>query len=53
MSKDELIIRQCAAISGVPPYLLESGKWRQAGDETVQKVRSVWKKSKKFKILLL
>lgn len=49
MSKDELIIRQCAAISGVPPYLLESGKWRQAGDETVQKVRSVWKKVKNLK----
>lgn len=49
MSKEELIIRQCAAVSGVPSYLLESGKWRQAGDETVQKVRSVWKKIKNLK----
>lgn len=49
MSKEELIIRQCAALSGVPSYLLESGKWRQAGAETVQKVRAVWKKVKNLK----
>jgi replicative DNA helicase len=46
MSKEELIIRQCAAVSGVPAYLLESGKWRQAGDDTVRRVRSVWNKIK-------
>jgi len=49
MSKEELIIRQCASLSGVPSYLLESGKWRQAGDEVVNKVRSVWSKVKKLK----
>jgi replicative DNA helicase len=49
MSKEELIIRQCAALSGVPAYLLESGKWRQAGQNTVDKVRSVWSKVKKLK----
>ena len=49
MTKEELIIRQCAALSGVPSYLLESGKWRQAGAETVQKVRAVWKKVKNLK----
>lgn len=49
MSKEELIIRQCAALSGVPSHLLESGKWRQAGDEVVQKVRSVWAKVKDLK----
>ena len=49
MSKEELIVRQCAALSGVPAYLLESGKWRQAGEDTVAKVRSVWSKVKKLK----
>ena len=49
MSKEELIIRQCAALSGVPSYLLESGKWRQAGEDTVRRVRSVWNKIKKLK----
>lgn len=49
MSKEELIIRQCAALSGVASHLLESGKWRQAGDEVVNKVRSVWSKVKKLK----
>jgi replicative DNA helicase len=49
MSKEELIIRQCAALSGVPAYLLESGKWRQAGEETVTRVRSVWNKVKNLK----
>jgi replicative DNA helicase len=49
MSKEELIIRQCSAFSGVPSYLLESGRWRQAGDDVVQKVREVWQKVKKLK----
>ena len=47
MSKEELIFRQCAAMSGVPVYLLESGNWRKAGKEIVSKVRSVWKKLQK------
>jgi len=42
MSKEEIIYRQCAAISKVPMYLLESGNWRKAGSEIVQRVRSVW-----------
>ena len=49
MSKEELVLRQCAALSGVPVHLLESGKWRQAGEETVTKVRNVWEKIKKLK----
>ncbi len=49
MSKEELIIRQCAAMSGVPSYLLESGKWRQSGEEVVNKVRSVWNKISNLK----
>jgi len=43
MSKEELIFRQCSAMSKVPMYLLESGNWRKAGTETVENVRSVWK----------
>jgi replicative DNA helicase len=43
MSKEELIFRQCAAMSKVPMHLLESGNWRKAGTEIVENVRSVWK----------
>lgn len=49
MSKEELIIRQCAALSGVPMHLLETGRWRQAGEEVIDKVRKTWKKIKNFK----
>jgi replicative DNA helicase len=49
MSKEELIMRQCAALSGVPMHLIESGKWRQAGQEVVDKIRSVWNKIKDLK----
>ena len=44
MSKEELIMRQCAALSGVQMSLLETGRWRQAGSEVVNKIRNVWKK---------
>lgn len=49
MSKEELMMRQCAAHSGVPMHLLESGRWRQAGPDVVKKVRSVWPKIKNLK----
>lgn len=49
MSKEELIIRQCSALSGVPMHLLETGRWRQAGEDTVLKVRETWNKIKNFK----
>lgn len=49
MSKEELIMRQCAALSGVSMHLLESGKWRNAGEEVVEKVRAVWPKISKLK----
>lgn len=49
MSKEELIIRQCAALSGVPAHLLETGEWRKAGEEVVRKVRSTWSKIKNLK----
>lgn len=43
MSKEELIFRQCAAMSGVPVWLLESGNWRKSGKEIVSKVRKALK----------
>ncbi len=49
MSKEELLMRQCSALSGVPLHLLETGQWRNAGEETVNKVRSVWPKIKGYK----
>lgn len=48
MSKEELIVRQCSALSGVPMHLLETGRWRQAGEEVINKVRQTWKKIKNF-----
>jgi replicative DNA helicase len=48
MSKEELIMRQCSALSGVPMHLIESGQWLRAGKETVDKVRNVWAKVKKL-----
>lgn len=50
MSEEETMMRQCSALSGVPFYLLESGNWRKAGIETVNKVREVWAKIKKNKL---
>jgi replicative DNA helicase len=49
MSKEELIMRQCASMSGISSHLLESGKWRQAGDDVVAKVRETWDKVKNLK----
>lgn len=48
MSEEELLMRQCASMSGVPIRLLETGQWRQAGEEVVNKVRSVWQKIKSY-----
>jgi replicative DNA helicase len=50
MSKEELSMRQTAALSGVPLYLLESGNWRRHGQETVDKVREVWDIVKDLKL---
>ena len=44
MSQEELSFRQCSAMSGVPMWLLETGKWRQSSQEVVDKVRATWKK---------
>ena len=49
MSKEELRGRQCAALSKIPVHLLETGLWRQAGEDIVKRVRAVWKKIKDMK----
>jgi hypothetical protein len=49
MSKEEVIMRQCAALSHVPMHLLETGLWRKAGEDVVEKVRSTWNKIKNLK----
>lgn len=49
MSKEELMIRQCAAMSGVSMHLIETGKWRKQDKETINKVVSVWKRLKNLK----
>lgn len=50
MSKEELLARQCASLAQVPLNLIETGQWRQAGQEIVDKVRKVWPliKGRKF-----
>lgn len=50
MSKEELMFRQCAALSGVPLHLLENGDWRKSGIDIVNKVRAVWPKVKNLKL---
>lgn len=55
MTKEELIMRQCAALSGIPMNLIESGKWRTTGygdlsaEQVVDRIRSVWKDVKNLK----
>lgn len=48
MSETEIIMRQCAALSGVPMNFIESGKWRQ-NEEFVKKIRKTWPLIKKMK----
>ena len=50
MSQAELTARLCSSLSDVPVYLIETGKWRRAGHEVVNKVRSVWQKIKKYNL---
>ena len=49
MSKEEIMNRQCAAISGVPLNLIETGKWRMAGEEVVNQMREALQKIKGMK----
>lgn len=48
MSIEELTFRRASAISGVPHYLIESGKWRN-NPQTSQKVRAALQKIKSGK----
>lgn len=50
MSQTELMVRLCSSMSDVPAHLIETGKWRRAGHDVVNKVRAVWKKIKKYKL---
>lgn len=50
MSQEELRMRLCASMSGVPLHLIETGKWRRAGSEVINKVRAVWPKVKNYKL---
>lgn len=50
MSQHELTMRLCASISGVPLHLIETGKWRRAGDKIVNKVRNVWEQIKNYNL---
>jgi replicative DNA helicase len=49
MSEEEIMMRQCAALSGVPMHYLETGSWRQ-NPEFVDKVRKVWPQVKNMKL---
>ena len=49
MSKEELLNRQCAALSGVPLNLIETGAWRR-NQECVDKMRALWPKIKELKL---
>ena len=52
MSKEELLLRQCAALSGIPTHLLKTGKWRRSSygnwsaEEVVKRVRSAFERVK-------
>jgi len=52
MSKEEIITRQASAHTGVPHHYLETGQWRQMGEETVAQVRKTFADihSKKIKL---
>ena len=49
MSKEELLHRQCASLSGVPLNLIETGNWRR-NEDCVKKIRDVWPQIKDFKL---
>jgi replicative DNA helicase len=55
MSEEELIFRQCSSMTGIPVWLLQTGKWRTSSykewsaEEVVKKVRSAWGKIKNLK----
>jgi len=52
MSKEEIITRQASALTGVGHHYLETGKWRQMGEDTVSNVREAFKKIRNKEIQL-
>lgn len=56
MSEEELTLRQCSAMTGIPIYLLQSGKWRTSSykdwtvEQVIEKVRSAWQQIKEGKM---
>lgn len=48
MSEEELMFRQCAALSGVPLHFIETGKWRK-NEVFTKKIRAIWPKVKSLK----
>jgi replicative DNA helicase len=50
MSKEELMGRLCSSLSGVSLHLIETGKWRRAGPDVINKIRSVWSKITKYNL---
>ena len=55
MSKKDLMFRQMSALTGIPPYYFETGKWRSiewngmSNEQIVSLVRSQWPKVKDMK----
>lgn len=54
MSKEELMLRQCSALTGVPLYYLETGKYMHIEGEKGKRIRqsidSLWKDLKENKL---
>lgn len=48
MSKEELMMRMCASLSGVPMHLLETGQFRN-NQETSDKIDNVWEQIQGYK----
>jgi len=48
MSETEVIMRQCASLSGVPLNFIESGKWRE-NEDYIKRIRATWPKIKSMK----
>jgi len=57
MSERELMFRMVSGMSGIPQFMLEDGSWRKrsyndwSAEEVFQRVRDVWSRIKKTKIL--
>ncbi len=50
MSKEELMGRLCSSLSGVPLHLIETGQWRMAGKDIVDRGRAIWPQLKEYNL---